>query len=499
SLRKKAVRWAAVGCILAGVSIAATAIPKNAAAAAQKGDKPNVVLMMSDNIGYGDIGAFQGGAIRGMPTPNIDRLASAGLTLTQFLVEPACTPTRAGLLTGRYSPRAGLGTIIIGGTPNTLQDKEVTLGELFKSVGYATAYTGKWHLGKDKQSWPTSQGFDEYRVGVIETSDSTLYRPQMELEGMPEELIKKTAPGIWDGDSKNGIKQIAEYTVEYKRIVEEDIATASSKYINDHAKGKEPFFILIGWTQTHYPNALSEKFDKKSSVGPYGDAMLQHDYCVGQVLETIEKAGIEDNTIVIYMSDNGATPLSGPQEFRGGSNGNFVGELGDGREGSIRTPGMIKWPGKIPVRKSNEMVSVHDFFPTLATIIGAKIPTDRAIDGVDQSAFFLGKQDKSNRESLLTFIGDEIVAVRWKQFRVYPKLFINSPDIMQGRGLIGNRLEGNGMPQTFNIEKDPREQANMGAKAGWIIPQYMRIIGEYKKSLVKYPNPPAVSITEFKK
>jgi arylsulfatase len=145
------------------------------------------------------------------------------------------------------------------------------------------------------------------------------------------------------------------------------------------------------------------------------------------------------------------------------------------------------------------MVSIHDFFPTLATIIGANIPTDRPIDGVDQSAFFLGKQDKSNREGLITFIGDEIVAVRWRQFRMYPKLFINSPEIMQGRGLLGNRLEGNSQPSTFNIEKDPREQASIGSKAGWIIPQYMQLIGEYEKSLVKYPNPPAVSLTEFKK
>ena len=169
--------------LLAG--LLATALISSASAA----DKPNVVLMLSDNVGYGDIGAFQGGAIRGAPTPNIDSIAAEGMTFTQFLVEPGCTPSRAGLLTGRYSPRAGLGTIIIGGTPNTLQAKEITLGELFKSVGYATGYVGKWHLGSEEQSWPVRQGFDEYRIGVIETSDATLYRPRMERLGFSEEAI----------------------------------------------------------------------------------------------------------------------------------------------------------------------------------------------------------------------------------------------------------------------------------------------------------------------
>ena len=144
-------------------------------------DQPNVVLMLADNVGWGDIGAFGGGEIRGMPTPRIDSIADEGLQLNQFLVEPGCTPSRAGLLLGRYAARAGLGTIIIGGTPNTLLAEEFTMAEMFKSKGYATGMTGKWHLGSEEQSWPTRQGFDEYKVGVIETSDGTLYRGHMEL------------------------------------------------------------------------------------------------------------------------------------------------------------------------------------------------------------------------------------------------------------------------------------------------------------------------------
>ncbi len=161
---------------------------------AQSSEKPNVILMLSDNVGYGDIGAFQGGEIRGMPTPRIDQLASDGLTLTQFMTEPGCTPSRAGLQTGRYAHRSGLGSIIVKGSPNTLQPEEITLAEIFKSQGYATAMTGKWHLGADEKSHPVNQGYDEYRVGVLETSDSTLYRANMERAGLPEAVIKAGVP-----------------------------------------------------------------------------------------------------------------------------------------------------------------------------------------------------------------------------------------------------------------------------------------------------------------
>ena len=164
--------------LLAAAVLCLTGVPGIANAAA-----PNVVLMLADNVGWGDIGAYGGGEMRGMPTPRIDSIAAQGLQMTQFLVEPGCTPSRAALMLGRYPIRAGLGTIIIGGTPNTLQANEFTLAEMFKSRGYATGMAGKWHLGSEEQSWPTRQGFDEYRVGVIETSDGTLYRGHMERAG----------------------------------------------------------------------------------------------------------------------------------------------------------------------------------------------------------------------------------------------------------------------------------------------------------------------------
>jgi len=460
-------------------------------------NRPNIVLMLSDNIGYGDIGAFQGGEIRGVPTPNIDSIADDGVTLTQCLVEAACTPSRAALLTGRYSPRSGLGSVIIGGTPNTLTSDEITIAELLSDSGYSTAMAGKWHLGSEEQSWPTNQGFDEYRVGVIETSDSTLYREQMERLGFDEDTIVATAPSIWEGDKENGLERVREYTVDYRRRVEDDIAAFGAGYVAAHAADEAPFFLYLGWTQTHYPNVTSPEFAGKSRIGMYGDGLLQHDHCVGQVLDAINNAGIEDDTIVVYLSDNGATPLSGPAAYRGGSNGMYTGELGDGREGSIRAPGMIKWPGNIPARKSNEMFSIHDVFTTLAAFAGVQVPQDRPIDGFDQSDFLLGKQEHSNRESHLTFISDEIVAVRWRQYRFYPKSFVSSTASQNTPGLCGNRLESNGYPDIYHIERDPAEQENMIAYAAWAIPAYIGAVTEYLKSLEEHPNPPAINLTKF--
>ncbi len=490
----KARKWAAVGCVFAGVTFAVVATPQSAATASEKSGKPNVVLMLADNVGWGDIGAYGGGGVRGMPTPNIDRLASEGMQFTQFLVEPGCTPSRAALMTGRYSGRAGLGTIIIGGTPNTLQADEITMAELFKSQGYATSMTGKWHLGSEEQSWPTRQGFDEYKIGVIETSDVTLYRGHMARAGIPESEIKQVVPKIMESDADGRLREVREYTVEYRHQVEGDIAKASVDYITHHAKGEKPFFLYIGWTHTHYPNVTPPEFTGKSTH-PYGDAIMELDYRTGQVLDAIKEAGIEDNTIVIWLSDNSATPTGSPMAFPGGSNGPFRGELGDALEGSLRVPGMIRWPGKIEPRKSNEMVSIHDFFPSLAKIIGADLPKDRYYDGIDQSAFFLGKQKKSNREHLVTFVNNELAAVRWRHYRMYPKPFGRSFTNPSQEGGLGIRLLNNELPDLYNIEMDPREQINITADNAWVFRHYLRIIGEYKKSIERYPNPPGVSLT----
>ena len=178
------------------------------AGAAHAQDRPNVVIMLADNVGYGDIGAYGAGEVRGMPTPRIDSIASQGLRLTQYLVEPACTPSRAALMTGRYSQSGWVSAPSSSGARRTRsRPSEVTLGELFKSQGYATAIAGKWHLGASEQSWPTRQGFDEYRVGVLETTDGTLYRDGMQRAGLPEAAIAAAEPYIWEGEANGNAEE----------------------------------------------------------------------------------------------------------------------------------------------------------------------------------------------------------------------------------------------------------------------------------------------------
>ena len=465
-------------------------------AAHAQDEKPNVVIMLADNLGYGDVGVYGAGEIRVMPTPNIDRLASEGLRFTQFLVEPGCTPSRAGLMTGRYSIRSGLSKIILRGTSSTLADDEVTLGEVFKSKGYSTAYMGTWHLGSEPQSQPQNQGFDEWRVGFFGTTEATLYGESLDRTHSDEKW-KALIPQVVEAEEPGGpIKELRPYDLAYRRLVDRDIAVAATRYIKREAKTNDPFFLFIGWTRPHYPNDAAPDYAGKSRIGTYGDSVMELDGRTGEVLDAIRDAGIENDTVVIFISDNGPTKTGGTvTELNHGSAGPWRGELGDGLEGSIRTVGMIRWPSKIEPGVTNEMIAIHDFLPTLARIIGADVPTDRPIDGVDQSDFLLGKQSKSNREHLLTFIGDRLVALRYRQWRMYPVVFGSTDGNPATGGYLGRMGETAGIPEIYNIESDPREEHNIGAENGWVIVPYLELIGEYRQSLVDHPNPPAANLT----
>ena len=467
---------------------------------AHAANRPNVVLMLADNLGYGDVSSYNGG-IRGFRTPRIDQLASEGMRLTQFLVEPGCTPSRAGLLTGRYSIRSGLSLIIAPGTINTLQPEEVTLGEIFKSVGYSTTYVGKWHLDSEEKSQPQNQGFDDWLVGFSGTTDVVEYGSKMREARLPEPLCKAVVSNYQIVEAKKGenVKKVRPYDLEYRKQIEEEITKASIDYIQEQASSNTPFFLMIGWTRPHFPNDVGEEFEGKSGIGRYGDSIMELDYRTGQVLDAIRSAGIEDNTIVIFISDNGPTATGGSfEEIYAGDTGPFRGELGDAYEGSIRTIGMIKWPGKIEPSTSNEMFSLHDFLPTLANIISAEVPKDRPIDGVDQTDFLLGKQKDSNRDHLLTFIGDRLVAVRWRQWRIYPVEFLPSRGNPATGGYVGTIRETAGYPQIYNIEADPKEQVNVAHLNGYVVGPYMKLIQQYQSSLLQYPNPPAPNLTNIR-
>ena len=456
-------------------------------------EKPNIVFMMADNLGYGDVGVYGGGELRGAPTPRIDSLAAEGLRLTQFLVEPGCTPSRAATMTARYSIRSGLSLVIVPGTPNTLAADEVTMAEIMKTVGYDTAYYGKWHLGTESTSLPHNQGFDEF-YGIPNTTDETLYIPTSteNQAPLPDGFL---VPSIIRGRAGSKIENVKPYNFETRRQIDVELADMSVEFIEEHADSKNPFFLFVAWTRPHYPNFTSPEFEGASRIGVYGDSLMELDHNTGRILDAIDEAGINDETIVVFMSDNG--PMRTNTWPDSGSAGPFRGELGDPLEGSIRTIGMIRWPGKIEPGASNEMFSTMDFMPTFARIVGAEMPEDRPIDGVDQLDFLLGEQPKSNREHLITFTSDQLQAIRWRQFRYYLVDIVPSGfGASRQEGLAGTYRKLH-YPLIYNIEADPREEFNINTTRGWVAGQAMRIIGEYLQTLEDHPNPPAPNLTNF--
>jgi arylsulfatase len=466
----------------------------------QAAQKPNVVLMLADNLGFGDLSVYNGGTRGKMRTPNIDKLAGEGLRFTQFLVEPGCTPSRAGLMTGQYSIRNGMSLIIAPGATGGLQSDDITLGKVFKSQGYNTTYIGKWHLGPQAQSQPQNQGFDQWLLGFKGSTDGVLYGEAMRTTGAPMAIQKAAEVHIVEAKKPGGkAESVRLYDRKYRRQIEADIADAAVSYIKKQAGKKNPFFLMVGWTRPHFPNDPAEEFVNRSGTGPYGDSVVELDARTGQVIDAIDAAGIKENTIVIWLSDNGATVTStSPEEIGCGSNGPFRGELGDAYEGSIRTVGMIRWPGKIKPGVTNEMISIHDILPTLAGFIGAKVPDDRPFDGVDQGNFLLGKQDNSNRDHLLTFVGDRIAAVRWRQFRIYPFEFHSSNSNPALGGYLGSTRETAMFPRIYNIEADPGEISDIVIYGNaWVVGVYSKLIAQYKATLKDHPNPPAPSLTKF--
>jgi arylsulfatase len=465
------------------------------AAQGEPNERPNVVIMLADNLGFGDVSAYHNGIRGGMRTPNIDSLAAEGLRLTQFLVEPTCTASRAAMMTGRYAIRSGL-SWFADVEPNTLQDDEFTLGELFSAAGYATAYVGKWHLGRSLQSQPQNQGFDEWRVGFFGSTDGVLYPDAMEELGAPPELRETATYWIVEAVGTGDAKRLRQYDLEYRKQIEADLASASVAIIKRLAAAENPFFLVIGWTRPHYPNVVGSEFAGKSGVGKYADSVVELDHRVGEVLDALRESGLEDDTIVVFASDNGPTTTTGSvDELYAGDTGPFRGELGEPYEGSLRTPAIVRWPGHVAPGTSNQMFAIHDFLPTFASMLGQELPEDRPYDGVDQADFLFGRTAKSSREHLLSFLGDRLVAVRWRQWRMYPVEFVatSGNPALAGYQSVVRELA---YPQIFNIEADPKEQVNLSARAGsWTLWPYSELIEAYNLSTERHPNPPAVNLT----
>jgi arylsulfatase len=480
----------------------------SAQAQAPAGAKPNVIFILSDNVGYGDLRCYGGGELRGAPTPRLDQLAREGLRLTQFLVEPACTPSRAALMTGQYSIRNGLSLVTVPSTANTLSADAYTMGDMFHGLGYATAVFGKWHLGEDPQSLPTAHGFDEY-YGIPPgwSWDSCAYVDEMTLfktTAAPREAMVANGPQMVEGTLGGQLHNVKPFTPEVRAEVDNELTDRSIDFIQrQHAAGK-PFFLYLPFSMGHVPNLPSKQFAGKSRIGDYGDKIMEGDYHVGQILDTLKDLAIDDSTIVVFASDNGPFGETA-REFGNqgtpdmGNSGPFRGELGEVTEGSLRTCAIVRWPGHVATgTTSYAMFSIMDFFPTLAGIVGGKMPTDRPIDGVDQGDVLLGKSAVGHRESLLSFIGGELVAVRWRQFRIY---FTDMHATGEGPQRLGGTASADapmaGYPRIYNVEADPHEDLNIAGLYAWLAGPSLQLVEAYQRSVKEHPNPPAPNMTRF--
>lgn len=431
--------------------------------------KPNIVFVLMDNLGYGEVGCYGGGEIRGASTPRIDKLATEGTRLTNFNVEAQCTPSRSAILTGRFAIRSGTHSVPLPGTPDGLTQWEVTIAELLSSAGYSTAHFGKWHLGSAQGRLPIDNGFDEW-YGIPRTTDEAMFpsQPGAKAAGTPFMYIM-------EGRKGEKSKELAVYDLEQRSLIDAEITRRTIDFMQRSVQAKKPFYAYVPFTLVHFPALPNPKFNGKTGNGNFPDALAEVDAHVGELLDAVDKLGIKDNTIFIFTSDNGPDPTWPSQ----GSSGPWSGYYFTHMEGSLRTPFIIRWPSKIPAsRVSNEIIHEVDLFTTFANIVKVEIPKDRFIDGLDQTDFFLGKVN-SNREGFPVFVADRLEAVKWKNFKM--TFYEAQRDWWSPAIKLG-------VPKIFNLFIDPKEEypATLTPDA-WVGGVMMKIVSDFEKSLAIYP------------
>ena len=403
--------------------------------------RPNIVLILMDNFGYGEVGVYGGGALRGAATPNIDSIARDGYQLTNFNVEAECTPSRAALMTGRY----GIRTRLQHDSPPRgiwygISAWEVTLAEILRAEGYATGMFGKWHLGDEIGRYPTDQGFDEW-YGIPNSSDQAFWPDSDSFQAdAGVEFTRVMSAKRGEVPTKHEV-----YDRNKRRIIDREITDKAIDFIQRAAGKENPFFAFLPYTQTHEPVDAHPEFRGYTGNGSFADVLAQTDSYVGELLETLESLNIQENTIVIFTADNGREGVK--RSF--GFTGPWRGSMFSPYEGSLRVPFLIRYPAQIPQGAvSNDIVHLVDVLPTIARFTGAKVPDDRTIDGEDQSGFFSGVTNSSARESMVIYIGNELFGAKWRNWKV----------LLKEIGGQGYAIQNLAYPSIYNLLIDPKEE-----------------------------------------
>jgi arylsulfatase len=444
--------------------------------------RPNIVWFHVDNLGLGELGCYGGGKVRGADTARIDTFAREGMQLWHYVAEPQCSPSRSALLTGRHAIRSGTHTATMAGEASGIVAWERTLADELAQAGYATACFGKWHIGAEAGRWPTDHGFDEW-YGPPRSYDECLWLedPWYDPQSGPAACMLEGRKG--EPVSERRDQQL---TVALKRDVDREYERRAFAFMRRSSDAGRPFFLYYNHSLMHLPLVPREEFKGKSGNGEAADCLLELDHDFGRLVDFLDALRVRDDTIVVLAGDNG------PEEMLlwRGSPGVFEGSYFTSSEGGLRTPCVIRWPGRVPAaRSSNELVHQVDMFPTLLAWAGCGLPHDRVIDGVDQQAFFLGRQEKSNREGCLVWVGDRLHAVKWRNFKV---LFVR-------QRYLYDDVPPTGSPHIVNLITDPKEREPIDARYlhTWVMQPVGQLVKRFHESVAREPLIPAGAPIDF--
>lgn len=402
-----------------------------------KKERPNFIIILTDDQGYNDLSCFGSKTIK---TPRIDKMAEEGLKLTSFYAQPVCGPSRGALMTGRYPVRIGGGW--------TVKKDEITIAEVLKKEGYITGCIGKWDMSARKYQEglvPNDQGFDYY-FGTLGATDKGLVRFYRNREALNETNDMSSLTGL--------------YTDEAIKFIQ--------------ANKNEPFFLYLAHSMPHVKIDASAKFKGKSAGELYGDVIEELDWNVGRILDIVKELGLDENTYIIYTSDNG--PWSGKEDFYRSKHGGQLatgsavplrGSKGSPYEGGFRVPFILRAPGKVPSGAINSgIVSTLDILPTFAKLAGAKVPDDRILDGFDQSSLLTGRDDKSARGYFYYHIRGELQAVRQYQWKL----------------MLPNRTR---QLELYDLNNDISEKINLAGK----YPEIVKLLIDLARKAPSDPEP----------
>jgi len=491
--------------------------------------RPNIVVLMTDDTGWNDFGAYPGGgAALGHPTPNIDQIAKEGATFTSWYGQASCTAGRASFITGRIPIRSALSVVVAPGDENYLHKETPTIAQFFQKNGYSTYFSGKWHLGDKPEAYPIEHGFDEmkafaaYYPGVYTYSDTSQwfhpwfpsYNP--DFKSVDFDVVNMYE---WEGVAGQPAKKVAEINWDYLATFDVRQADFAIDYIKKHAKDDKPFFMDVNFMKMHNPNNPAPKFAGKTRLGRYSDSLLELDDNVGRIMDIIRAEA--PNTIVIVTADNGAWqdawPDAGTVPFRG--------EKGSPFEGGFRVPGLMWWPGHIPVGVYyREMMSHIDCWATLAAMVGVTPPPHGEwqdnngkpiyFDSIDNSSYILGEAKHSARWSWIYINGEQLGAVRADigddpenpDVNIAWKYMYTSKDTW-----LGPTLNSGGIGAVYNLTMDPFEKYDMtfngavstrstttspgryaGMDNGWVLGLMQAVLVEFDESIVEFPNLPRI-------